>query len=76
MGRDKKRGTRSRSNGRNLVMTKFWVLEILGTWPGLKLRPYLNVKIEIELKSAKVSRYHQLHKYLGRLGRISPLPSN
>ena len=57
-------------------MTKFWELQILGTWSGLKLRPYLYVKIEIELKNAKVSRYDQLHKYLGRLGRISPLPSN
>ena len=51
-------------------MTKLWELQILGTWSELKLRPYLYVKVDIVLKNAKGSRYHQLHMYLGRLGRI------
>ena len=51
-------------------MTKFWELQVLGTWPELKLRRYLYVKVEVELKNAKGSSYHQLNMYFGRLGRI------
>ena len=52
-GREQIRGTRSRRNFRNSVIIKFWELQILGTWSELKLRPYLYVKVEIELKMPK-----------------------